>query len=506
MLELANLPAKRSNEGQSLVPLLHAAEGPGSTGVGGDDWPIGARGEAICMDFCLCIFRQKCVNFMEPHSAVDPVAAYAPGALTMALPPFESTRRGFLKSAGWGLAGAAAAPFIVPASALGQNRRGSPNERIHVAVIGYGGRGQRVTGTFLNSGDVRVMAVCDVKGDRREAARRRVNKHYGNDDCQAYIDFQPILARPDIDAVLIATGDNWHSMLSILAARAGKDVYCEKPLSVTIDESRAVAETMRRYGTVFQCGTQRRSLGNFLFALNLVWSGKLGELKEVHAETYGRWTDPYLTRLPAEPEPERGEFDWNRWLGPAQWRPYNHRYPQRGFWGGHLDFAGGSITEWGAHTVDLCQWANRADDTTPSRYWPEGDRIVGRYANGVKLLLYHPVGRQCTVRFVGDEGWVQTDDTGRLRVEPEALLGALRFSGGYAPDSHVRAFLDAIKTREQTVAHADAAHHSVSACHLANICKRLDRELRWDPKAEAFSNDDEANRMRSRAYRAPWRL
>jgi predicted dehydrogenase len=424
----------------------------------------------------------------------------------MPLPRFDPTRRWFLKSAAWGAAGAVVAPTILPASALGRGGRSSPNERINVAVIGYGGRGQRVTGTFLNSEDVRVVAVCDVKGDRREAARQRVNRHYGNEDCEAYIDFQQILARPDVDAVLIATGDNWHSLLSILAAEAGKDIYCEKPLSVTIGESRAVAETMRRYGTVFQCGTQRRSLGHFLFALNLAWSGKLGELKELHAETAGAWTDPYLTRLPGKPEPARKQFDWDRWLGPANWRPYNPRYPKRGFWGGHLDFAGGSITEWGAHTADLCQWANRADDTTPVHYWREGERIVGQYANGVRLLLYRPVGQQCTVRFVGDESWVQNDDTGQSKVEQRSLLGSLSFSGGWAPDSHVRAFLNAVKTREQTVAHADAAHHSVTACHLANLCKRLDRELRWDPEAEAFTNDDEANRMRLRAYRSPWML
>ncbi len=417
------------------------------------------------------------------------------------------TRRQFMKGATATLGGIVAAPTVITGTALGAQGRASASERITVGVIGMGGRGRRVTDAFIAQPDTQVVAICDVNRSRRDAGRDQVNKKYGNEDCDTYSDFLEVLDRPDIDAVLIATGDNWHSGVAILAARAGKDMYCEKPMSVCITESRAVADTMRKLGRVFQCGTQRRSLGNFRFAANLALSGKLGQLKELHAEESKGFQDIHSTILPAEPEPPREEFDWNRWLGPAQWRPYNKQYPTRGFWSGHLDFSGGSVTEWGSHTVDLCQWANNTDETGPVEFWREGDRFIGRYESGVKLVIRTGLRfGSCPVRYEGEEGWVETGDSGQLEVHPKSLLAERRFQGGYPPDNHVRAFLDCFKTREQTISNAEVAHRSISACHVANICKRLDRPIKWDPAKEQCIDDDEANRLCSRAYREPWYL
>lgn len=413
------------------------------------------------------------------------------------------TRRQFVQRA-MGIAGGA---VIAPNLIAKAGDRAEPSSRLGIGLIGAGGRGRDVLNAFLSQPDTQVLAVCDVIAERRKQAQEQVNQKYGNQDCTSYIDMMELLERPDIDAVLIATGDNWHSGVSILAARAGKDMYCEKPMSVAITESRAVSDTMRRLGRIYQCGTQRRSVGNFRFAVHLAHSGKLGQIKEVHAEEAGGLQTLYDTTLPAQPEPPREIMDWNRWLGPAQWRPYNADYPSRGFWSAHVDFSGGSITEWGSHTVDICQWANQADGTGPVEFWREGDRYLGRYGNGAKLIIRTGLRfGSCPVRIEGDEGWVETGDSGEIDANPKSLLQNRGFEGGYPAANHVRAFLDCVKTREQTISNAEVAHRSISACHVANICKRLGRSIKWDPVKEECIGDEEANRLRSRAYREPWYL
>jgi len=421
--------------------------------------------------------------------------------------PRSFTRRSFLRAATAAAAGAAIAPNVVTSAALGAANRAPASARHTVGVIGLGGRGRTVMKAFMEQPDTQVVAVCDCFAERRKIGQGEVNEFYGNQDCVVYADMFDVLNRKDIDTLLIATGDNWHSGVALLAARAGKDMYCEKPLSVAMAESRAVADTMRRLGRIFQCGTQRRSIAHFQFAASLAHSGKLGRLKELHAEESGAFRNVHQTILPEEPEPPREEFDWNRWLGPAPWRPYNSEYSKRGFWSGDWDFSGGSITEWGSHTVDLCQWANQSDDTGPVEFWQEGERFIGRYADGVKLIIRTGLRfGTCPVRFEGDEGWVETGDSGEMDAHPKSLLENRNFLGGYPPDNHVRAFLDCVKTRQQPVSHAEVAHRSISACHVANACKRLGRPVKWDPAKEEFIGDEEANRLRSRAYREPWYL
>lgn len=419
----------------------------------------------------------------------------------------KTTRRGFLRGAAATAAGAALFPNIVRAETLGNAKRTAANSRLALGVIGLGGRGTQVMHAFMAQPDVQVRAVCDVKGDRRGQGLEAVHTAYHDDDCKPYIDFREVLGRDDIDIVLIATGDNWHSGVSICAAHAGKDIYCEKPMSVTLAESRAVSDTMTRLGRVYQCGTQRRSISHFRFAVRLAQTGKLGKLTELHAEEAGAFQVLNYDVLPEQPLPPREEFDWDMWLGPAQWRPYNAEYPTRGYWSGHVDFSGGSITEWGSHTVDICQWANSADNTGPVRFWKEGDWYMGEYENGAKLIIRTGLRfGSCPVKIVGEEGWVETGDSGEIDAYPKSLLGDRLFEGGYPPDNHVRAFLDCVYTREEPIARAEHAHRSISACHIANLVKRLGREIEWDPVTETCPHDPEANRLLSRAYREPWRL
>ncbi|HNZ48714.1 MAG TPA: Gfo/Idh/MocA family oxidoreductase [Candidatus Hydrogenedentes bacterium] len=414
------------------------------------------------------------------------------------------TRRAFLRQSTMA-AGALSVSPLVMSRAFGD---ANPSDKITVGAIGIAGRGRYILNAFLQYSDVKVVAVCDVFADRRNRAKQMVDEHYGNDDCAAYIDARELIARPDIDAVMIATGDNNHAPLSILAARAGKDIYCEKPMSVTIAESRAVSDAVRHNGRIFQCGTQRRNVGNFVLAVELARSGALGEIQTVYAEK--AWPDStiYYGVLPEEPLPPYEEMAWDLWLGPAAWRPYNLKYTT-GFWRRHGDFSGSSIAEWGSHTVDLCQWALNADDTSPVHYriMNELGDIEARYANGAKLVITKGLRfGSCPVRFEGTEGWVETGDDNTIETSPASLASDRHFSGGYPADNHVREFLNSVKSRQPTKSTAETSHRSITACHCANIAIKLKREVTWDPVKEAFVNDDEANRLRSRAYREPWRM
>jgi len=399
-------------------------------------------------------------------------------------------------------------PTIIPSSALGGRGAVAPSDRIVLGGIGLGPRGSYDLSEFLKFPEVQFVAIADCQRSRRDKVKQMVDKHYASKDCATYRDMFDVLGRDDIDAVLIATGDRWHTMASITAARAGKDIYCEKPCSLTIQESRALADEINLYGRIYQAGTQRRSIGNFMLALEMAQTGKLGKLLEVHANTL--YPGATAAWLPAEPEPDPNQCDWNRWLGPAPWRPYNARYVAGG-WRNHYDFHGGGILEWGAHTVDLCQAANSADDTAPVEYVPNESGVECKYANGVKLIMrkdgWLGLGT-CSVRFVGDRGWVETGDSGAMKVEPESLLAEKKVFTrvGTSSYTHVANFLECFKTRRLTRANASVAGQSHVVCHAAYIAWQLGRTLRFDPIKEEFIGDQQANRMRSRATRAPWTI
>lgn len=419
------------------------------------------------------------------------------------------SRRGFLKAAAVG--SVLGAPQVVPGRVLGKDGAVSPSERIVVGGIGIGNRGTYDLGCFLEQGDVQFVAVCDIKEARRTAVKKMADKKYGNNDCTTYRDFRELLDRPNIDAVLIATGPNWHCTAACYAAREGKDIYCEKPCTKNISQSLQLAETMRRTGRVFQAGTQRRNLPHFAFACELARTGRLGKLKAVHAHPAGMtaamsgWMNP-------EPLPPREQIDWDTYLGPAAWRPFNKSHLD-GFnfeKGGGL--VGGGVLEWGSHCVDLCQWAVGADDTAPVEYDPPKDgRIVARYANGVELVIRNdgwlPLG-SCPVRFEGETGWVEAGDSGKMVLSSPELLAGRKVAeiGGYPATFHVRDFLDCVKTRSQPKTNAEAACWAHIACHAANIAIYLGRTLKFDVKKHEFINDDQANRLRSEALREPWRL
>ena len=421
------------------------------------------------------------------------------------------SRRQFLA----GGTAALAVPCVV--SSLGRGAAAA-SERITMGAIGLGGQGMHNLKSFLTFDDVRVVAVCDVDANHLQRAKETVDAAYGNRDCTAYNEFREVLARDDIDTVLIATPDHWHAILAIEAAKAGKDIYCEKPISLTVAEGRAVAETMKRYGTVYQSGTQRRSIACFRFGVDIARSGMLGELQTLHCYYHNGPTCP---PQPVQPVPEG--FDYDRWLGPAPFEPYT-RARCHGSFRWLYDYSGGQLTDLGAHFADLAQWAHGDENTSPTRFegraefpqdglfnTPVRFEVVATYPDGVKMIMHdetEPGRGPRGNKFVGTDGWVSVDDTGKVTASNDAIMRKLNAAQqGYAyMAGHHRDFLDAVRARGRTIAPPEVAHRSTTTCHIANICLRLGRKLQWDPAAERFIGDPEADRMLARATRSPWRL
>ena len=422
------------------------------------------------------------------------------------------TRRQFLATS----IAATAFPMIVPSHVLGRAGAVAPSNKLNLGVIGIGPRCTYDLTAMLKFDDVHTVAIADVQASRRDAGKQLVDKHYGNSDCVVYRDFRELLDRKDIDAVLIATGDRWHADASILAAQAGKDVYSEKPCGLTIELCQKLAETMKQTGRIFQAGTQRRSVPNFVQAVRLVHEGKIGKLHTMHASVYMPTLDNAW--LPGEPTPSRDMVDWNLWLGPAPWRPYNQKYVTGG-WRGYYDFdSGARLLDWGAHTVDLCQWANQSDNTTPITFEPSEKGITCMYENGVRLVLDFlatPFGDRspqyitklgtCPVKFIGDEGSIETGDSGGTEVSSESLKKELAAAAskvvGLDVSAHARDFFESVKTRKPTVANAEVMRNSHVACHAAAMAWMLQRKLTFDPNTSSFVDDAEANGLRARPSR-----
>ncbi|MFM7057219.1 MAG: Gfo/Idh/MocA family protein [Planctomycetota bacterium] len=432
----------------------------------------------------------------------------------------QPTARSSRRQVVTGLAAATAAvamPAILPAHVLGRNGAVSPNERINLGVIGIGPRCTYVLTSMLGLPDVRCVAIADVQKSRREAGKTLVDQLAGNSECRLYSDLREMLDRSDIDAVIVATGDCWHTPASILAAEAGKDVYCEKPCGLSIRNVMDLAAAMKRTGRIFQAGTQRRSVPQFQSAVEMAQSGKLGQLQMLHASVY----TPELgnTWLPGEPTPSPDVCDWNVWLGPAPWRPYNSAYVA-GKWRGQYDFESGArLLDWGAHTVDLCQWANSADGTTPIEFEPSPDGITCRYANGVRLFLDFlktPFGDRspnwntklglCPVKFVGSDGSVEVGDDG-IEVQLGGVPSStekIRKTRGIDAQIHARNFFDCVRSRKPTITNPEVMLHSHIASFAASFSWILGRRLTFDPVKKEFLNDAEANSLRSRPERNCW--
>ncbi len=419
-------------------------------------------------------------------------------------------RREFLRTA----AGAAGVPFV------------TPSDKIVMGFIGVGGMGSEHLRAFTAQPDVRVAAICDVRQANRERAKQYVDSHYGDSACAEYRDFRELLARKDIDAVLIAVPDHWHVLVGLEAARQGKDMYYEKPMGVSLAEGQAMRTAVRRHGVVFQFGTQQRSDQRFRLACELVRNGRIGQLQSIMLGSAS------YTQVPNQPtEPVPPGFDYDMWLGPAPWAPHCTLRCTRQFtllYDYSLGCIGGA---WGVHDTDIAQWTVDADHTGPVEvegigHFPADGfydtapawDVEHRYANGVKLLnmdratalkragQFKMIGMG--LLFVGSEGWIAISRQG-MNTEPPSLAST-RFGPNDVrlPHSrdHRRNFLEAVRARRDPISNIEAAVRSDTVCQQADIAMRLQRKLRWDPVKEVFTDDEQANRMLSRPMRSPWHL
>ena len=423
------------------------------------------------------------------------------------------TRRGLLKAA----LAAAAAPYVIRSTALGGEGSLPAGDRIGIGFIGLGGRGSGILPHFLQEGVSEAIAVCDVWRDRVEAWQKRLGGQVAG-----YQDFRDVIGRRDVDAVVIATPDHWHVLQSLAAVRAGKDVFCEKPLAPTVREGRALADAVQRYGRVFLHGTHQRSFGPFRLVCEMVRNGRIGRLQTIRVCERGSWAD-----APRPPQPVPAELDYDLWLGQAPSIPHVGQAAHGGAWQCRSDYTAGWISGCGVHPLDIAQWGNGTDRTGPVEvegrgvYPTEGfnDTAIDwhvemTYGNGVRLIFtstHNDVNSpEVGARFEGTEGWVMAHgNASSIRAEPQSLL---RTTTGpnerhlVRSDNHAAHFLECIRSRRETVAPAEVAHRSTTLCLISDIAMRLGRKLRWDAEKEEFAGDAEANRMLGRSMRSPWTL
>ena len=427
------------------------------------------------------------------------------------------TRRTFLKTL---TAGAVGFPYFVRSSALGKAGAVAPSNRITIGCIGVGDHGTGVNlKNFLANDDARVLAVCDVETKHRERARHLVNAKYANEDCAAYNDFREVLARADIDAVMISTPDHWHVLMSLMAVKAGKDVCCEKP-TLTIRGGGILADAVRRYGRVYQTSTEDRSIFVYHRMAELVRNGRIGKLQTIHVKLPGGHSIRGGHEKIPKSQPVPDGFDYEMWLGPAPEAPYTAARIHWN-WRWILDYSGGQLTDWGAHQVDTAQWGNNTENTGPIEIDGKGIfpddglyntatdyHIVYKYANGVTLII-ESGGRD--IRFEGTEGWVGNRGwRGKLEASSEkianSVIGPEELHLYTCAAGEHRNFLDCVKSRRDPYFPVETGHRCCSVMHLGNISMMLGRKLKWDPEKEIFPNDPDANRMLSRQMRSPWRL
>ena len=418
------------------------------------------------------------------------------------------SRRTFLQAA----ASTLALPMIVSPRALGLSGSVAPSNRIAMGFIGCGGRMGGDMRAFLQNKDVQPLAVCDVVRDRRETVRQQLKL----EPQAGYNDFRELVARPDIDAVAIASPDHWHVLHSIHAMKAGKDVYCEKPLSNTVAEGRALVECARRHGAVFQHGTQLHSLGAVRLACELVRNGRLGKLKEI---VIGSPPGQATGLHPQMPVPDG--LDYDLWLGPAPWAPYTQARVFRTGWYFISDYSkSGWIAGYGVHDLDIAQWGLGLERSGPVEIEGRGVyprdglydtiltyRIEFAYANGVKIIMTDTGQNRHGVKFIGEKGWVFTRSS--IEANPPALLREPIRPDEihlYRSPDHTRNFLDCVKSRAETITPPEIAHRATSTALLGGVACQLGRKLHWDPARERFLDDPEAERLLSCPMRAPWRV
>jgi predicted dehydrogenase len=465
--------------------------------------------------------------------------------------PTPITRRDLMKgsasvAAAAAVAGTVAAPTIIPSSALGNQERAAPSERLNVGFIGVGKMNSSHLDRFAGRRDAQVMAVCDVDTTRREHFQKFIDDKYSKLErkdykgCGAYEDYHELLARPDIDAVFIATPDHWHTAIAIEAAKAKKDIYCEKPLTLTIQEAKMLIDAVRKYDRVFQTGSQQRSEGPFRQACEYVLNGRLGKIKEVHVALGGSASVP--CDLPAQ-DVNPG-LNWDRWLGQAPQRPYNEvlcrkglpdQYPFNPGWRDYKEYSGGFVTDWGAHHLDITQWALGMDNSGPVEILPPekrgdqyGARLVYRGSPvGDEIVVYHdkvvwqstvpqepgkpPRGPdQNGIRFVGERGELFVN-RGVIESRPDSILKepmSISEQKLYRSNNHHDNFVQCVRERRRPICDVEVGARSVTCCHLVNLAYWHGQKMQWDPARWEFTgpNAAEANKWRGREQREPYRL
>ena len=428
-------------------------------------------------------------------------------------------RREFVKQAAVATA-AVGFPRIVPAAALGADGAVAPSNKITIGCIGVGGMGTGNMKNFAGLEGSRVLAVCDTYEDRRQRAKTYVDNQYGDQGCAAYRDFRELLDRKDIDAVMIAPQDHWHALIATAAAKAGKDMYCEKPMGVSVEEGQKILAAVREHKRVFQAGTWQRSQQKFRHACELARNGYVGKIHTVQVAAPGPQYQPKYTGS-LEPQPVPSGFDWERWCGPAPLKPYN---PGRVAWPDWYliwDYCAGFICNWGVHHLDIAHWGCPQLGTEPfevecqANYRQKGftDNVEGwnatfTFAGGLKMIFTDETRQKLGTRFIGDQGWVHVDRAG-IWAEPESLLKVKLKEGElqlHASNHHQDDFLSSVRSRQDPVSNVHATHVASYLGLIADIAARRGQKLKWDPQAERFADNEEANRMLKRPMHNGWQL
>ena len=430
-------------------------------------------------------------------------------------------RRQFLATTGAALA----APLIVPSRVLGAAGQTPPSERITMGVVGWGMMGPGNTGAFLAQPDCQVVAACDLEKEHLGQAVNAVNGHYKNQDCKAYHDYRELMARDDIDAVMLAVPDQWHALTAVEAARQKKDIYGEKPLARTIAEQQAIVQAVQRHNRIWQTGSWQRSVGNFHKAAEIVRSGLIGKVSRVevglpsgHHDFAGTGDKRQVTEPPAR-------LDYDFWIGPARMMPYIEARVHMN-WRWHYNTGGGQLLDWIGHHGDIAHWGLDFDGTGPLEIEGKGEfppedaiwntctkyRVTLKYPGDVTMIM---AGGHSDIRggtkWIGTDGWVWVDRGGFDSSNPDwndltRLPDNLRKVQLYESRNHHRNFLDCVKSRKPTITPVETAHRSAVPGHLGLISMIVGRKIKWDPEKEVIVGDAEATRLLSRDYRAPWKL
>jgi predicted dehydrogenase len=446
----------------------------------------------------------------------------------------RTNRRTFLKQTALAVSGMIAAPTIIPAYALGGNGRVAPSDKVRLALIGCGNQGSNDIRSLMRDDRVQVVALCDVNKEGPgywdgavaglNIVEKTVNDFYTAKNGKTFSglqlreDFRDILAINDLDAVEIALPDHWHSIPVIMAAKAGKAIYCQKPLSLTIPEGRAMSNAVKKYNVVFQTGSQQRSDQNFRFVCELVRNGKLGKIHTVTCGMPGGVTDFGRTAHQSDPVPVPSGFNYDMWLGPAPDAPYCPARVGVNFrW--NLDYSGGQITDWGGHHPDIAQWAMGTDHTGPAkievmyRAWAKHPvyntaihyHIETTYREGFKLIMSSSAGFS-GVQFDGEDNRWARVSRGSYSLSENMKDVKLTDSDIklYESDNHFRNFIDCVYSGKEPIVPVEAGHRSVTLSHLGNIAMILNQDLEWDPVKERFVHNTVANMLLDRPMREPW--